>query len=85
MIDNSSLVLRPWSREDKSKQELPFLIASLINQRGGFHNVTEKSLEEERRNGKHQPQDAGSDKDEDEKSKAEQMQANRAEILRYAQ
>ena len=85
MANQSPVLIRPWHHENKSKQELSYLLSRLLQQKGGTLNVTEASLEEEIRNGASQAEEHESTegKDEDEKSKVEQMQALRTEVLKY--
>ena len=52
-----SLSLRAWPTKDANADSLPFLISRINEQRGGFRNITEQSLEEEVR-----AQDAGESK-----------------------
>ena len=44
---SSSISLRAWPKEDKSRDSLQNLIACVNEQRGSFRNITEDSLEEE--------------------------------------
>ena len=84
MADRSPVLIRPCRPQDKSKQELSYLLSRLLQQKGGSLNVTEKSLEGEIRNGASQTEELDSiaDKDEEETTKAEQMQVMRTEILK---
>lgn len=83
MTNRSPALIRPWHAENKSNQELSYLLDRLLRQKGGSLNITEESLEEEIRNGESQTEDSESTtgKDEDEKSKTDQMQVMRTEIL----
>lgn len=54
MAEKVSLSLRVWPTKDAAAESLPFLISRINEQRGGFCNITEQSLEEEIR-----AQDAG--------------------------
>lgn len=42
-----TLSLRPWPKEDPNANSLPSLLQRIIQQKGHFRNVTEKSLERE--------------------------------------
>lgn len=89
MAEKVSLSLRVWPTKDAAAESLPFLILRINEQRGGFRNITEQSLEEEIR-----AQDAGEstvDKtsakpieqdDRDLKSRQEDVIGARDEILK---
>lgn len=47
MTEKVSLSLRAWPTEDTNAESLSSLIARINEQRGGFRNITEQSLEEE--------------------------------------
>ena len=39
--------IRPWRAEDPGQKAIPFLISRILDQRGGFRDITEESLQEE--------------------------------------
>ena len=47
IAEQLSLSLRAWPPRTADTDSLPFLISRINEQRGGFRNVTEQSLEEE--------------------------------------
>ncbi|KAL8991884.1 MAG: hypothetical protein Q9169_007568 [Polycauliona sp. 2 TL-2023] len=47
MADQLAISLRAWPSHDKTPESLPYLIARINEQRGGFRNITEASLQEE--------------------------------------
>lgn len=54
MAEKVALALRAWPTKEATSESLPSLISRINEQRGGFRNITEQSLEEEIR-----AQDAG--------------------------
>ena len=82
--------IKPWKVEDTEQKSIPFLISRIIDQRGGFRNITEESLQEEIATGEAQVEDdaesaAEKGDDDDKKPRAEQVQAARQEMMKFAQ
>ena len=80
--------LRLWKLEDPERRAIPFLVSTIIGQKGGFRNVSEDSLEEEIATGESQIEDIASPEEKqevDEKPRAEQVDAARLEILGFTQ
>ena len=46
-MDQPTVSLKHWPSDEPDKESLPFLISRVIEQRGGFRNVTEDSLKAE--------------------------------------
>lgn len=46
-MDQSTVLVRSWPSDEPDQESLPFLISRIIEQKGGFRNVTEESLEAE--------------------------------------
>ena len=89
MTESLSLSLQPFSRPDKDKESLQYLIQRVNAQRGSFRNFTEQSLEDEIRNAEAKVED----KDEkvvvtatedvgDTRTKKEELTGAREEILK---
>lgn len=47
MSDSLAISLQPWSKPDKEKDSIGYLIQRINAQKGSFRNVSEQSLEEE--------------------------------------
>ena len=89
MTDQLSLSLRAWPSKRHETESIPFLISRINEQRGGFRNVTEASLEDEIRaieTGESSPQeeifDTQGDASADPKSQQEEIVAAREEIIK---
>ena len=80
--------IRPWITEDAEKKAVPFLISRIIDQKGGFRNISEESLQEEIATGESQIEDASSLDEktgEDERPRDEQVKAAKQEVMRFSQ
>lgn len=90
MADQLSVSLRAWPSDDKTTESLPFLIARINEQRGGFQNITEASLQEEIRESDADDSktlegtEVGAEAEDhnDAKSKGEELAAAREEIIK---
>ncbi|KAL8660857.1 MAG: hypothetical protein Q9202_006141 [Teloschistes flavicans] len=90
MADQLSVSLRAWPSDDKTTESLPFLIARINEQRGGFQNITEASLQEEIRESDADDSkmlegtEVGEEAEDhnDVKSKGEELAAAREEIIK---
>ena len=90
MASQAQPSIRLWKGEGPEKRAIPFLISRIIDQKGGFKNITEESLQEEITTGESQIEDVGSPEqesgeEEEGKPRAEQLEASRQERLRFVQ
>ena len=83
--------LKAWPAEEHDQKSLPFLISRILEQKGGFRNVTEQSLEEEIRTGETASREGDDDvstfeeeEEVEEKPRKEQIRAAKDEIGRFA-
>jgi hypothetical protein len=86
MSGHPPLSIRPWSSEEPTKKNVPYLLSRIIEQRGGIRNITEESLQEEIKNGDSQLEDSDShsEKEQEEKSREEQVKTMRQDIVKFA-
>ena len=89
MDENMPIHVKAPFSEDPDKNSVSFLISRLIDQKGGFRNVTEESLEAEIRAGSNdsspiEDADSSEDEAEDEKSRPEQLREAKTNLAQLA-
>ena len=90
MAEVAPVQLRAQLPDEPERRSIPFLISKLIDQEGGFRNVTEESLEAQIRDGTTDAspidgEGGSSDEElEEEKSRPEQLQTAKGEIVQFA-
>ena len=84
MANHEPIYLRAQPPEEPEKRSIPFLLSRLVEQKGGFRNITEESLTAGTTDAS--SDDASRDDDEptEEKSRGEQLQAARGEIVQFS-
>lgn len=88
MATHGQLSVSLWTTEDPEKKAVPFLISRILEQKGGFRNISEESLQGEIVTGESGVEDVESPVDkaeEDEKPRPEQLQAARQDIWKFTQ